>query len=618
MKFRNLVIYLFRDDLRIHDNSVLFHACNTPLVTYLLPIYCLDPRKINLSNLSRFSVNKNEEYKNVKNDKNANNDMNNKNDNRGEEKMMFESPKTNLFGFDRTNKFRERFLAESILDLRQSLIKRGCDLLIRFGNPEDLVPQITKELLKKYKVLGLYLQKEITREEIHVEKLLISRSPVPLKFFRGSTIFQQNDFTSIPDIYKTFREQVDELNHQLLPIPLLDMHRHFPPFPRIPSIYDETNNSLNVSTLEFLEKLVSTPYHQRTCIPFKGGETSAIERIKTYLNSPVTSPPSKQYYPPFSLAPKKPQKALAPIAKYKQTRNNLIGINYSSKLSPFLTFGCLSPRLAYQKIVDYESKKPGGETESTYLIKSQLLWRDYFKFMAEKYGNSLFHIDGFAGALKLERIKNRSISSIQEEGKEECDNGDDNDEIIENKKGKKWNQDFDKFRKWANGMTGIPWIDANMRQLKETGYMSARGRQNVASFLVKDLRLDWRMGAELFECLLVDHDVCSNYGNWQYIAGIGNDPKGELLYFNIIKQAKEFDPHGVFVRVWCPELSKVPYEKAHIPWIMTSEEQKRSGCIIGENYPKPMVILEAWVKNYNNNNDDDDKANRINNNRIIR
>ncbi|CAG8464189.1 8825_t:CDS:2 [Diversispora eburnea] len=438
--------------------------------------------------------------------------------------------------------------AESILDLRQSLIKRGCDLLIRFGKPEDLVPQITKELLKKYKVLGLYLQKEITRDEIYVEKLLISRSPVPLKFFHGSTIFQQNDFTSIPDIYKTFREQVDKLNHQLLPIPLLNMHRHFPPFPRIPSIYDETNNSLNVSTSEFLEKLVSTPCHQRTCIPFKGGETSAIERIKTYLNSPVTSPPLKQYNPPFSLAPKKPQRALAPIAKYKQTRNNLMGINYSSKLSPFLTFGCLSPRLAYQKIVDYESKKPGGETESTYLIKSQLLWRDYFKFMAEKYGNFLFHIDGFAGALKLERIKNRR---------------------------KKWNQDFDKFQKWANGMTGIPWIDANMRQLKETGHVFVS-----SSFLVKDLRLDWRMGAELFECLLVDHDV---------FAGIGNDPKGELLYFNIIKQAKEFDPHGVFVRVWCPELSKVPYEKAHIPWIMTFEEQKRSGCIIGENYPKPMI-----------------------------
>lgn len=261
---------------------------------------------------------------------------------------------------------------------------------------------------------------------------------------------------------------MDKLKHKLLPIPILSMHRKFPPFPRIPSMYDETNNSLNISTSEFLKRLISsaTPHHPNTSIPFEGGETSALERLKTYLTCPVTSPPPKKHYTPFSLAPKKPQKALPPIAKYKQTRNQLMGINYSSKLSPFLAFGCLSPRLVYQKVVDYESKKPGGETESTYLMKSQLLWRDYLMFMAEKYENHLFHIDGFAGALKLERVKNRK--EVDEDGEGETG--------VKNKKGKKRSQDFDKLRKWADGMTGIPWIDANMRQLKETGHVFTFGR----------------------------------------------------------------------------------------------------------------------------------------------
>ena len=104
-----------------------------------------------------------------------------------------------------------------------------------------------------------------------------------------------------------------------------------------------------------------------------------------------------------------------------------------------------------------------------------------------------------------------------------------------------------KFQAWCDGKTGIPFVDANMRELKLSGFMSNRGRQNVASFLVKDLGLDWRLGAEWFESQLLDHDVCSNYGNWNYSAGIGNDPR-ENRKFNMIKQGLDYDKDGEYIR----------------------------------------------------------------------
>mgnify|MGYP001551680700 FL=1 len=103
------------------------------------------------------------------------------------------------------------------------------------------------------------------------------------------------------------------------------------------------------------------------------------------------------------------------------------------------------------------------------------------------------------------------------------------------------------FEKWKEGKTGIPFIDANLRELNATGYMSNRGRQNVASFLVKDLRLNWLLGAEYFESKLVDYDPCSNYGNWNYVAGVGSDPR-ENRYFNIASQARRYDPDADYVK----------------------------------------------------------------------
>ena len=134
-----------------------------------------------------------------------------------------------------------------------------------------------------------------------------------------------------------------------------------------------------------------------------------------------------------------------------------------------------------------------------------------------------------------------------------------------------------------------------MRELLTTGFMSNRGRQNVASFLTKNLGINWQMGAEWFESLLIDYDVCSNWGNWNYIAGVGNDARG-FRYFNIPKQAKDYDPEGKYVKYWLPELSKVPTPKVHEPWKLLPVEQDRFGVRIGVDYPQPIVDLWQSVK----------------------
>ena len=173
----------------------------------------------------------------------------------------------------------------------------------------------------------------------------------------------------------------------------------------------------------------------------------------------------------------------------------MIGENYSTKFSAWLGLGCLSPREIYYELKKYE--RQFSANESTYWLEFELLWRDYFRFMMKKYSNLFFQQTGIKAKTDLLHQHN-------------------NDTLLT----------------WINGKTGVDFIDANMIELKLTGFMSNRGRQNVASYLCNDLKLDWRYGAAYFEQQLIDYDVCSNWGNWAYLAGVGNDPRGNRV-FNI-------------------------------------------------------------------------------------
>ncbi|KAL0330944.1 UNVERIFIED_CONTAM: Cryptochrome DASH, chloroplastic/mitochondrial [Sesamum angustifolium] len=226
------------------------------------------------------------------------------------------------------------------------------------------------------------------------------------------------------------------------------------------------------------------------------------------------------------------------LRTYKVTRNGMLGPDYSTKFSPWLASGSLSPRFIYHEVKRYEKQREAND--STYWVLFELIWRDYFKFQSIKQGNSLFHAGG------PRKVKTN------------------------------WSQDQALFDAWRDGHTGYPLIDANMKELMTTGFMSNRGRQIVCSFLVRDMGIDWRMGAEWFETCLLDYDPCSNYGNWNYGAGVGNDPR-EDRYFSIPKQAQNYDPDGEFVAYWLPQLRALPKEKRHFP---------------GMSYIKPIVALK--------------------------
>ncbi|NJK88605.1 MAG: DASH family cryptochrome, partial [Myxococcales bacterium] len=259
-----------------------------------------------------------------------------------------------------------------------------------------------------------------------------------------------------------------------------------------------------------------SPVDPRVVMRFEGGETVGLARLREYLWSTDA------------------------LRHYKETRNGVLEANESSKFSAWLGLGCVSARRIYAEVKRYESERV--QNESTYWLIFELLWRDYFKFLALREGARAFMLSG---------ISRRVLS---------------------------WKGDEAAFDRWAQGQTGYPFVDAFMRELSATGFMSNRGRQNVASFLAKTLGIDWRWGAAHFEAELIDYDAASNWGNWQYVAGVGTDPRDRI--FNVVKQGRDYDPDGVFVRRWVPELASVGIEHVHTPW--------SSGGTSG--YPNPIVL----------------------------
>jgi deoxyribodipyrimidine photo-lyase len=163
---------------------------------------------------------------------------------------------------------------------------------------------------------------------------------------------------------------------------------------------------------------------------------------------------------------------------------------YSTKLSPWLALGCVSARTIAAEVRAYEAGSPGGANESTYWVLFELLWRDFFKVGALAWGDSLFKLRGPA-AKKAASSLSPAASTVASAAV--------------------WRRGPALLRAWCTGHTGYPFVDAAMRELLATGFQSNRSRQNVASFLAKDMGLDWRAGAEWFESLLIDHDPCANY-----------------------------------------------------------------------------------------------------------
>ncbi len=382
--------------------------------------------------------------------------------------------KEDQWGFQRTGAYRMQFLLESLADLKDHLQEVGSDLIIKRGRPAEIIP----ELARQYACSTVFCAKEYTAEEVKVEEAL--EQQIAIEFFHNSPLIHPDDVNfpidRMPEVFTAFRKKVERYS---------EVRAAFPSPEKVKSPDLEQTPVPGLQAFGF----ESAQPDSRGVLPFKGGATEAWKRLEHYFWETEK------------------------LSDYKETRNGLIGADYSSKFSPWLAHGCISPRNIYWEVEDYEAEVE--KNKSTYWLKFELLWRDFFKYTAMRYGKKIFLPGG---------IKDKSID---------------------------WKYQPKKVQSWIDGETGDDFVDANMKELKLTGFMSNRGRQNVASFLVHKLKQDWRVGAAWFESMLIDYDVASNYGNWIYAAGVGNDPRDRV--FNTKGQAERYDKKGEYRKLWLEE-----------------------------------------------------------------
>lgn len=418
----------FRNDLRIDDNAVLQAALKSN--KQIIAIYCFDPRHF----------------------------------------------ETTAYGFKKTEKFRAKFLIETIADLKRRLIELNINLLTFQVKPETVIPT----LIDAHNITEIYLQKEWTSEEVKVLNNLKNAIPKGIKIieFYNQFLYHPEDIQmgidEIPKVFTNFRKHLEKRVHIRKRIADASKQAH--------------HIDANSTTIPTLSDLGFDDFetHANTAFPFRGGATAALKRLDHYFFE------SKK------------------IGLYKKTRNCLIGTDFSSKFSPWLANGSLSPITIYWEVKRFE--KEHFENDSTYWLIFELIWRDYFKYVSLKHGNDIFKIGG---------ILNTNYN---------------------------WSSESNAIKEWQNGTTADPFVNANMIELNKTGWMSNRGRQNVASYFAKNLTLDWRIGASYFESFLIDYDVHSNWGNWMYVAGVGNDPRDRT--FNVKLQAERYDSNGNYQKLW--------------------------------------------------------------------
>ena len=368
------------------------------------------------------------------------------------------------FGTRRLGRLRKRFIEQSITGLSADLNRRG-QRLLQVSGPvtttiQHLIIEHRIEQVVRSRHFGCY-------ENLKWKQLMQDNPLIDFIEIDSYTLFTREQIAGIgelPETFTKFRKRVE-----LLPIamPLGTTRLPLSPLSAEP-VPAKTGDTEPVADL------------------FAGGEAAAALHLEAYFAGRSPS-------------------------RYKITRNAIDDWSSSSKMSPWLSAGCLSVRRLYQHLKNYEACN--GSNESTYWLYFELLWREYSQWYALYYSERIFLPGGISGA--------RPDSAFDDK----------------------------RFARWCRGETDWPLVNACMRQLNQTGYISNRARQIVASALINELDLDWRCGAGYFEKQLIDYDVASNWSDWQYIAGVGADPRGGR-HFNIEKQARQFDPDGSFVSRW--------------------------------------------------------------------
>ena len=392
------------------------------------------------------------------------------------------------WGFARVGPHRQAFVAAALRDLGARMAALGNPLHVCHTAPAAALP-----LLARAVGATTVVCEDIAAPHEQAEVAALRAAGLQVRTVWHSSLLQPADMpwpaSERPAVFTPFRQAVERA-HIKPPAPLPAPASLLPP-PRVPPDVWQTVGAEPAGADQGPtatdnpgghDPRSSFPYGTRV---FDGGETAALAHLAQYL------------------ARKLPH-------SYKATRNGLTGLDYSSKFSPWLATGALSPRQVYADLKIFE--RDHGANDGSYWLWFELLWRDYFRLLHLQYGAALY---GARGLSALPPARHNAQG----------------------------------FERWCQGRTGEPLVDAAMRELATTGTLSNRLRQVVASYLIYDLHGDWRAGAAWFESQLVDYDVYSNQGNWLYIAGRGTDPRGGRR-FNATKQAHDHDADGTYRRMW--------------------------------------------------------------------
>ena len=388
------------------------------------------------------------------------------------------------WGFSRVGQHRKAFLADTLIDLAQQCQQLGNRLLIVEGEPAQVLPRILQALDTK----TIYCEAIAAPYETAQVKSLSEQGYCVEATWQSSLLEPKRlpfGIADLPLIFTTFRQQIECTSRS-------EPTRTQPPaaLPQITQLPQPPQAADAMHSIDLPLWAGTAPIDSRSAFPYyqpswQGGATAGLAHLQRYLASGLAD-------------------------CYKDTRNGLIGCDYSTKFSPWLASGALSARQIYDQLMAHEAMV--GANDSTYWIWFELLWRDYFRLLHLRFGAQLYRANGLKEPAPIAH-------------------------------------DPALFLRWCHGETGQPFIDAGMRELAATGYLSNRMRQNVASFLIHDLQCDWRAGAAWFESQLIDYDVYSNQGNWLYLAGYGTDPRPNRR-FNTEKQIKNYDPDHVYMQLW--------------------------------------------------------------------
>lgn len=403
---------------------------------------------------------------------------------------------------------RTQFLLECLADLDQSLRARGSQLVVRHGPPERELPALARQAGAGAVHFSMDVGPFARHRDEQVSRALAG---VDVAVHSHPGLFAVDDLSTISTsegkpytVFTPFhRAWTGEPRR-----PPAGAPRMLPPLP----------SGVEPGALPRLRDLGLIDDHPPED-PIRGGEGPARAAMSTFLRQTVD--------------------------QYGAARN-LPARPGASRLSPYLHFGCISPR-------ELEHRLPPTDAGAAY--RRQLGWRDF-------YAHVLLHHPANAHAEHQERYRGTL----------------------------RWSRARHLFEAWCEGRTGFPFVDAGMRQLRREGWMHNRARLATGSFLTKDLGIDWRWGERWFMRRLLDGDEASNNGNWQWIASVGVDPQPVFRrILNPARQQARFDPQGEYVRRYVPELREVPGEYLAEPWRMPADVQRQAECVIGRDYPAPIV-----------------------------